>query len=180
MTRERLLAWRLANHHLAAARTGDPAQLVAHFGAVQAQEYGQALWAVGLRTARATVGTIEAAVERGVDRLRVVAVGGDRRGHRVRSHQHIALGGAGVRAGVRALAAPAASRAAAPPAAIDAEKDYQTQKFRGWTLKVNKRLLAERHDAHRKDVLELLDDHLYRIGRVVPAEALFHERPAEK
>jgi DNA glycosylase AlkZ-like len=65
VTRERLLAWRLANHHLAAARTGDPAQLVAHFGAVQAQEYGQALWAIGLRTTRATVGTIEAAVERG-------------------------------------------------------------------------------------------------------------------
>jgi DNA glycosylase AlkZ-like len=65
VTRERLLAWRLANQHLAATRTADPAQLVAHFGAVQAQEYGQALWAVGLRTTRADVGTIEAAVERG-------------------------------------------------------------------------------------------------------------------
>jgi Winged helix DNA-binding domain len=65
VTRERLLAWRLANQHLAATRTGDPAQLVAHFGAVQAQEYGQALWAIGLRTTRATVGTVEAAVERG-------------------------------------------------------------------------------------------------------------------
>jgi hypothetical protein len=65
VTRERLLAWRLANQHLAATRTGDPAQLVAHFGAVQAQEYGQSLWAVGLRTTRATAGTIEAAVERG-------------------------------------------------------------------------------------------------------------------
>ena len=41
VTRERLLAWRLANQYLAATRTGDPAQLVAHFGAVQAQEYGQ-------------------------------------------------------------------------------------------------------------------------------------------
>src|SRR5215470_18528246 len=50
VTRERLLAWRLANQHLAAGRTADPARLVAHFGAVQAQEYGQALWAVGLRT----------------------------------------------------------------------------------------------------------------------------------
>ena len=38
---------------------------MAYFGAVQAQEYGQALWAIGLRTTRATVGTIEAAVERG-------------------------------------------------------------------------------------------------------------------
>ena len=65
VTRERLLAWRLANQHLAATRTADPAQLVAHFGAVQAQEYGQALWAIGLRTTHAAVGTIEAAVERG-------------------------------------------------------------------------------------------------------------------
>ena len=65
VTRERLLAWRLANQHLAATRTGDPAQLVAHFGAVQAQEYGQALWAVGLRTTQAAVGTIEATVGRG-------------------------------------------------------------------------------------------------------------------
>jgi hypothetical protein len=65
VTRERLLAWRLASQHLAATRTADPAVLVAHFGAVQAQEYGQALWAVGLRTAQATVGTVEAAVERG-------------------------------------------------------------------------------------------------------------------
>ena len=65
MTPERLLAWRLANQHLAATRTADPAELVAHFGAVQAQEYGQALWAVGLRTSQATVGTVEAAVERG-------------------------------------------------------------------------------------------------------------------
>jgi hypothetical protein len=65
VTRERLLAWRVANQHLAGIRTADPARLVAHFGAVQAQEYGQALWAVGLRTSQATVGTIEAAVERG-------------------------------------------------------------------------------------------------------------------
>ena len=65
VTPERLLARRLANQHLAATRTADPAELVAHFGAVQAQEYGQALWAVGLRTSQATVGTVEAAVERG-------------------------------------------------------------------------------------------------------------------
>jgi Winged helix DNA-binding domain len=65
VTRERLLAWRLANQHLAATRTADPAGLVTHFGAVQAQEYGQALWAVGLRTTQATVGTVEAAIERG-------------------------------------------------------------------------------------------------------------------
>lgn len=65
MTPERLLAKRLANQHIAATRTGDPAQVVAHLGAVQAQEYGQSLWAVGLRTMQATSGTIEAAIERG-------------------------------------------------------------------------------------------------------------------
>jgi len=65
MTRDRLLAWRLANQHLAATRTGDPAQVVAHLGAVQAQDYGQSLWAVGQRAAQATVGTVEAAIESG-------------------------------------------------------------------------------------------------------------------
>jgi hypothetical protein len=44
---------------------GDPAAVVVHFGAVQAQEYGQALWAVGLRCAGATAAGIEAAIDRG-------------------------------------------------------------------------------------------------------------------
>src|SRR5262245_18943039 len=70
------------------------------------------------------------------------------------------------------LCVPVAARAAAPPAAVDPEKDYDVQKLRGWTLKVNKRLLTPRHDQLRKDVLELLDDHLYRVSRVIPAEAL--------
>ena len=65
MTRERLLARRLANQHLATPGPADPAQVVAHLGAVQAQEYGQSLWAVGLRTAQATVATVEAAIGRG-------------------------------------------------------------------------------------------------------------------
>src|SRR5262249_48612256 len=51
--------------HLAAARTGDPAEVVAHLGAVQAQDYGQSLWAVGLRTRKATVDTVQGAIERG-------------------------------------------------------------------------------------------------------------------
>ena len=50
MTPEGLLARRLANQLLAATVAGDPAQVVTHLGAVQAQEYGQSLWAVGLRT----------------------------------------------------------------------------------------------------------------------------------
>jgi hypothetical protein len=65
VTTERLLARRLAHQHLDAAATSDPAAVVAHFGAVQAQEYGQALWAVGLRSAGATAAAIEAAIDRG-------------------------------------------------------------------------------------------------------------------
>ena len=70
VTPERLLARRLARQLLAppgagGAAAGDPAAVVAHFGAVQAQEYGQALWAVGLRCAGATAAGIEAAIDRG-------------------------------------------------------------------------------------------------------------------
>src|SRR5215468_7525357 len=65
MTPEDLLARRLANQHLAATVTGDPAEVVAHLGAVQAQEYGHSLWAVGLRTRQAGASTIEAAIDRG-------------------------------------------------------------------------------------------------------------------
>jgi hypothetical protein len=65
--------------------------------------------------------------------------------------------------------------AAAPPPrkpAWEPESHYIAQSLRGWTVKVNKRLLGKEHDALRKDTLELLDDHLYRITRVVPATAL--------
>jgi hypothetical protein len=65
MTPEGLLARRLANQYLATPGPGDPARVVAHLGAVQAQEYGQSLWAVGLRTAQATAATIEAAIGHG-------------------------------------------------------------------------------------------------------------------
>jgi len=70
VTPERLLARRLAHQRLArphpdGAAAGDPAAVVAHFGAVQAQEYGQALWAVGLRAAGATAASVEAAIDGG-------------------------------------------------------------------------------------------------------------------
>jgi hypothetical protein len=42
-----------------------PAEVVAWFGAMQAQEYLSALWALGLRTPRATEATIEAALADG-------------------------------------------------------------------------------------------------------------------
>jgi hypothetical protein len=42
-------ALRLANQHLSARRLEEPGQLVAHLGAVQAQDYPAAIWALGLR-----------------------------------------------------------------------------------------------------------------------------------
>jgi hypothetical protein len=65
VTPEGLLARRLANQLLAATVAGDPAQVVTHLGAVQAQEYGQSLWAVGLRTRQASASTVEAAIDSG-------------------------------------------------------------------------------------------------------------------
>jgi Winged helix DNA-binding domain len=65
MTSARLLAWRLASQYLDGRQAGDPVRIVRHFGAVQAQEYGQSLWALGLRTRAATAQTIEAAVDSG-------------------------------------------------------------------------------------------------------------------
>jgi hypothetical protein len=65
MTPDELLARRLAHQFLASPATGDPAEVVAHLGAVQAQDYRQSLWAVGLRTRGATLSTVEAAIEQG-------------------------------------------------------------------------------------------------------------------
>jgi DNA glycosylase AlkZ-like len=60
-----LLARRLANQHLTAPRTADPAEVTRQFGAVQSQEYAQSLWALGLRTQGASAASIEAAIDRG-------------------------------------------------------------------------------------------------------------------
>jgi hypothetical protein len=69
--------------------------------------------------------------------------------------------------------------ALAPPALRAADKEpydsidqYDERKLEGWTVLVNKRLLAKEHDELREQTLKLLDDQLYRITRVVPAEAL--------
>jgi hypothetical protein len=56
------------------------------------------------------------------------------------------------------------------------EDRYAEQRIRGWRVKIHKILLEKKHDGVRKEVLELLDDHLYRISRVVPARALAHLR----
>ncbi|MBV9892712.1 MAG: AlkZ family DNA glycosylase [Chloroflexi bacterium] len=56
-----LLRMRLANQHLSSAQLDDPAQLVAHLGAVQSQDYAAAKWAIGQRLRDATDASVEAA-----------------------------------------------------------------------------------------------------------------------
>jgi hypothetical protein len=53
---------RLANQHIAKATFEKPSDVVAWLGAVQAQDYLGALWAVGLRTRNATEQEIEGAI----------------------------------------------------------------------------------------------------------------------
>src|SRR6267378_3664048 len=60
-----ILQLRLANQHLAQQRSADPRAMVAHLGAVQSQDYSAALWALGLRVAKATRESLECAFNRG-------------------------------------------------------------------------------------------------------------------
>jgi hypothetical protein len=60
----RVLAARLANQHLAKPRLS-PAEVVAAMGAMQAQEYAGAKWALGLRAPGATAAVIERALVAG-------------------------------------------------------------------------------------------------------------------
>jgi len=55
---------RLANQHVSRPTFRDPADVVRWLGAVQAQDYLGGLWAVGLRTKRATEATVEDAIAR--------------------------------------------------------------------------------------------------------------------
>jgi hypothetical protein len=57
-----IAAWRLLGQRIGAARFEKPEDVVRWMGALQAQDYGQALWAVGLRMRTATVVDIEQAI----------------------------------------------------------------------------------------------------------------------
>jgi hypothetical protein len=57
-----IIGQRRQNQALARPWTGDPAEVVAWFGAVQAQDYLGALWAVGLRTLDAVESDVELAI----------------------------------------------------------------------------------------------------------------------
>jgi hypothetical protein len=60
-----ILESRLVNQHLARQPLSDPTQLVAHLGAVQAQDYAAARWALGLRLRDATEQSVEDAFNAG-------------------------------------------------------------------------------------------------------------------
>ena len=55
---------RLASQHIARPAFDSPADVVRWLGAVQAQDFLGALWAIGLRTKGATEASVEAAIER--------------------------------------------------------------------------------------------------------------------
>ncbi len=65
---------------------------------------------------------------------------------------------------------PAEPAKAPPP--YDSLAAYAEQELDGWKVLVNRRVLAEENKELRDQTLRLLDDHLYRVTRVVPAEAL--------
>ena len=59
------VAIRLLNQQLAAPQYGDPAQVVSHMGAIQAQEYRMMRWAVAMRTRRPSARAFKAAYDDG-------------------------------------------------------------------------------------------------------------------
>jgi hypothetical protein len=65
MTAQDLARLRLINQSIAAPRFAAPEDVVASMVAMQAQDYGQALWAIGLRTKSATKADVERAVAEG-------------------------------------------------------------------------------------------------------------------
>ena len=65
LTCEGILALRLRNQHLAEPSTAPAATVVAHLGAVQAQDYPAARWALAQRLDPASGDDIDAAIARG-------------------------------------------------------------------------------------------------------------------
>ena len=65
MNKSQIARIRLANQQIVGTRFTEPTDLVAWLGAMQAQDYRMAKWAIGLRLASATESSIEAAVDIG-------------------------------------------------------------------------------------------------------------------
>lgn len=58
----RIAQLRLQRQRIASGKLGSPAEVVAWLGAMQAQDYAAALWAIGLRTQGATLEAVEQAI----------------------------------------------------------------------------------------------------------------------
>jgi len=61
----KIIDQRLSNQHITRQTLQEPAEIVARLGAVQAQDYAAAKWALGLRSRNATDGDVERAVAEG-------------------------------------------------------------------------------------------------------------------
>src|ERR1044071_7897758 len=66
MTTTDLVRFRLANQRLVGRPCSTPARVVEHLGAVQAQDYGGAKWAIAQRAGNATDADVERALSDGV------------------------------------------------------------------------------------------------------------------
>jgi hypothetical protein len=75
---------------------------------------------------------------------------------------------AGPAVALRGADVPAPARTAP----YDPAEQYEKRRIEGWEVLVNKRLLAKEQAELCDETLKLLGDHLYRITRVVPAEAV--------
>lgn len=62
MTNKRIAGLRLLNQHISSPAFEQPEQVVRAPGALQAQDYMQAVWAIGLRTASAGLADVERAI----------------------------------------------------------------------------------------------------------------------
>jgi hypothetical protein len=60
-----IAAFRLENQRLSESKLKTPGDVVARMGAMQAQDYEMAKWAIGLRLPGATIGRVQAALDRG-------------------------------------------------------------------------------------------------------------------
>lgn len=65
MNKSQIARIRLANQQISRTKFTEPSDLVSWLGAIQAQDYAMAKWAIGLRLSSATERSIEAAIDNG-------------------------------------------------------------------------------------------------------------------
>ncbi|CRH17406.1 hypothetical protein CM318V1_1510085 [Carnobacterium maltaromaticum] len=65
MDNQEIRTLRLANQQISSTNFKKPEELVQYLGAMQAQEYAMAKWAIGLRIPNLTVQDVDAAIDAG-------------------------------------------------------------------------------------------------------------------